>query len=93
MASTAINNNNDNNNRSTELTAEWTVHAQLTISRPNATTTANESIQLTNNRKFVDNDPTKLENFSNPVKVIYKWSTDDDKKPDESAEKSKVYNF
>ncbi|XP_037948959.1 serine-rich adhesin for platelets [Teleopsis dalmanni] len=42
-----------------ELTAEWTVRAKLTFAR------AGENVR----REFSSNDPT------NPVRVIYKWST------------------
>lgn len=66
------------NNRSTELTAEWTVHAQLTISRPNA----NETTSPTNVKP--NDDVTARNNTCNPVKVVYKWSTDDGK-PSESG--------
>lgn len=45
-----------------ELTAEWTVRAQLRFAR------AGETVQ----REFGTNDPV------NPVRVVYKWSTLDD---------------
>ncbi|XP_053966353.1 uncharacterized protein LOC128868367 [Anastrepha ludens] len=48
-----------------ELTAEWTVRAQLTFAR------AGEKVQ----REFSSNDPT------NPVRVVYKWSTFDSPVP------------
>lgn len=81
------------NNRTNELTAEWTVHAQLTISRPNANTTTtiadNEFTQSTNNLTKSHNTNSSSSG-NNPLKVIYKWSSqNDDKIPDE---KSKVFD-
>lgn len=52
-----------------ELTAEWTVHAQLTISRPNASST---------NASGTTDDRSST--AAEPVKVVYKWSTDDQPK-------------
>lgn len=52
-----------------ELTAEWTVRAQLRFAR------AGETVS----KEFSTNDPV------NPVRVIYKWSTlDSDKTPTNS---------
>lgn len=48
-----------------ELTAEWTVRAQLTFAR------AGEKVQ----REFSSNDPV------NPVRVVYKWSAFDSPLP------------
>lgn len=78
-----------NNDRSTELTAEWTVHAQLTISRPNA----NETTSPTNLK--LKDDVKSRNNTCNPVKVVYKWSTDDSKPSEQvfSSGKSKVCSF
>ncbi|CAD7013989.1 unnamed protein product [Ceratitis capitata] len=54
-----------------ELTAEWTVRAQLTFAR------AGEKVQ----REFSANDPV------NPVRVVYKWSTfDSPLPPDDDAD-------
>ncbi|XP_011196401.2 uncharacterized protein Hgs_2 [Zeugodacus cucurbitae] len=53
-----------------ELTAEWTVRAQLTFAR------AGEKVQ----REFSSNDPV------NPVRVVYKWSTFDSPLPPDDAD-------
>ncbi|XP_011209607.2 uncharacterized protein LOC105230516 [Bactrocera dorsalis] len=54
-----------------ELTAEWTVRAQLTFAR------AGEKVQ----REFSSNDPV------NPVRVVYKWSAfDSPLPPDDDAD-------
>lgn len=68
------------NNRP-EITAEWTVHAQLTISRPGdtATKTATNSNEQDNGSSSAadHNSADKQQSSSNPVTVVYKWSTDD----------------
>lgn len=59
------------NNQPDNITAEWTVHAQLTITRP--------SDKAKNSNDQTDSTQTagEVPKQSNPVKVVYKWSTDD----------------
>lgn len=57
-------------NRSSEVTAEWTVHAQLTILHP-----ASKKSQNNNNENVEGNEDE--EQKTNPIKLVYKWSTDD----------------
>ncbi|XP_037044895.1 serine/arginine repetitive matrix protein 5 [Bradysia coprophila] len=53
------------------ITAEWTVHAQLTIKRPNdKPTNSNDNVDSSN---AADDVPTQ----ANPVTIVYKWSSDD----------------
>ncbi|XP_067631284.1 serine-rich adhesin for platelets [Eurosta solidaginis] len=60
-----------------ELTAEWTVRAQLTFAR------AGEKVQ----REFSSNDPV------NPVRVVYKWSAfDSPLPPDDDYDADEVDN-
>lgn len=62
-----------------KITAEWCVRAQLTITRPDD--------KLTNTKPITDNirteQPVITEKYfqgDNPIKVVYKWCTSDDKK-------------
>lgn len=60
-------------NRSSEVTAEWTVHAQLTILHP-----ASKKSQNNNNENVEGNeDENDQQQKTNPIKLVYKWSTDD----------------
>lgn len=59
-------------NQPENITAEWTVHAQLTITRP-SDKAKNSNDQ--NDSSNTDAEPVPKQ--SNPVKVVYKWSTDD----------------
>lgn len=59
------------NNQPENITAEWTVHAQLTIKRPSdKSKNSNEQNDSSTNAEDVPKQ-------SNPVTVVYKWSTDD----------------
>jgi hypothetical protein len=60
-----IKNTNDNS----DITAEWTVHAQLTISHP-----GNK-----NHKKPNDDNKNQLNKQQQPVKVVYNWCSDDAK--------------
>lgn len=53
------------------LTAEWTVHAQLTIKRPSDK--ANNSSDTVDSSNTAEDVPKQ----SNPVTIVYKWSSDD----------------
>lgn len=55
------------NNEPDNITAEWTVHAQLTITRPS------DKEKNSNDQK----DPSDDRKQANPVTVVYKWSSDD----------------
>lgn len=61
------------NNQPENITAEWTVHAQLTITRPS------DKAKNSNDQKDSSTDevPSNDRKQSNPVTVVYKWSTDD----------------
>lgn len=64
-----------NNNDPDNITAEWTVHAQLTITRPG------DKVKNSNDQKDSSDDvPGNDRKQSNPVTVVYKWSSDDMKK-------------
>lgn len=78
-------------NKTAEITAEWTVHAQLTISRPGdpskKTTGSKTNIKLSN-QEHDKNDSSSADpgaaddkqqsaTSAKPVKIVYKWSTDD----------------
>lgn len=59
------------NNQPENITAEWTVHAQLTITRPS------DKIKNSNDQNDSSNTAEDVPKQSNPVTVVYKWSTDD----------------
>lgn len=59
-------------NRSSEVTAEWTVHAQLTILHP-----ASKKSHNNNNENVEENEDENQQQKTNPIKMVYKWSTDD----------------
>lgn len=63
------------NNQPENITAEWTVHAQLTIKRP-GDKSKNAADQKDSSNTADDADRKQS---TNPVKVVYKWSTDDAK--------------
>lgn len=79
--------NNMSTNRP-EITAEWTVHAQLTISRAGVESNSATSQQGTEDD--LQSTPCEDEGISrpssgksksglNPVTVVYKWSSTDDR--------------
>lgn len=59
------------NNQPENITAEWTVHAQLTITRPG------DKAKNSNDQSDSSNTADDVHKQSNPVTVVYKWSTDD----------------
>lgn len=64
-----------------EVTAEWTVHAQLTISQPNGQKTTQQTATSSSNapaRDFCGNKENP-EPEPKPITVIYQWTTDDDR--------------
>lgn len=53
------------------ITAEWTVHAQLTIKRPSdKPTNSNDNVDSSNAAEDIPKQ-------SNPVTIVYRWSSDD----------------
>lgn len=58
-----------------EVTAEWTVHAQLTILHPASKKSHNNNTE--NIEGNIDDDDGEDESKTNPIKLVYKWSTDD----------------
>lgn len=59
------------NSKPENITAEWTVHAQLTITRPSdKAKNSNDNVDSTNTAEDVPKQ-------SNPVTIVYKWSSDD----------------
>lgn len=69
---------------SNKITAEWTVHAQLTITRPDGAYTnsshtirTNESIGNSENNASASTE--RFFHEENPIKVIYKWCSDAEK--------------
>lgn len=81
-------------NRRSEITAEWTVRAHLTITRPNAAGAAavsfgddNNSLQHVTDDHQRDDEPMSPDRLGsniqqrndNPVCVVYKWCSDDNK--------------
>lgn len=59
------------NNQPDNITAEWTVHAQLTITRPS------DKAKNSNDQNDLPNTAEEVSTKSNPVRVVYKWSSDD----------------
>lgn len=66
----------NNKSNKPELTAEWTVHAQLTISRPGGDSSK----------------PFESDDRSNPLRVVYKWSSDNIK-PGEEQQTTKTGTY
>lgn len=80
-------------NRSSEITAEWTVRAHLTITRPSTTPAAatigdndnslqhvTDGYQMYNESVTPDRlatDTRNTDNIDNPIRVVYKWCSDD----------------
>lgn len=70
-----------------EITAEWTVHAQLTISRAGVESKSTTSQQSTesdyhktpNEQEEINRSSGKSKSVPNPVTVVYKWSSTDDR--------------
>lgn len=62
----------DNKKPPENITAEWTVHAQLTIKRP-SDKPKDSSENVDSSSHTADDVPKQ----SNPVTIVYKWSSDD----------------
>lgn len=65
----------------TRITAEWTVRAQLTITRPDDKY-KNASHTIRTNESIGNGVATTTEQFfheENPIRVVYKWCSDSDK--------------
>lgn len=72
-----------------KITAEWIVRAQLTICRPdnNTTKTRNLNDDADTNDSIDDRHPLVERHFDNenPIKVVYKWSSNDANTGDSSS--------
>lgn len=66
---------------STKITAEWTVHAQLTITRPDDKY-KNDTNTIRTNESIGSGTTTSTDRFfheENPIRVVYRWCSDSDK--------------
>lgn len=70
-------------NENPELTAEWTVHAQLTITRPSDNAPNPLKAGSTSYNETVGQQKSKK-----PVCYVYKWSSDDIKNGNRSSQQS-----
>lgn len=61
-----------------KITAEWIVRAQLTICRPDKNTKEKGNSQESGSNYSIERQPINERHFDNdnPIKVIYKWSSD-----------------
>ncbi|XP_055379851.1 dual specificity protein kinase splA [Condylostylus longicornis] len=67
--------NSSNNSGSPKLTAEWTVHAQLTFRNRKP----GEKITNVTNSTTTTTENNNNNNQNNPIKVFYKWSSNESK--------------
>lgn len=74
-----------------KITAEWIVRAQLTISRPENTQNLRDSNSNTptNSTKY---DIERHFDNENPIKVVYKWSSNDAPTGDSSSAVETILN-